>query len=82
MALIPVGMRTVGSHVKAVNAETMPRKRHRVSGFNLREGAYRAPTRPANRNDRAARITPSGSAVRERRLFVAGRAALTVGIGV
>lgn len=42
MAAIPEGPRTVGSSIKAVNAEAMPRKRYRVSGFNVREGAYRA----------------------------------------
>lgn len=49
MARIPEGPRMVGSHVTAVNAEAMPRKRHRTSGFNVKEGAYR----PIKRNFRS-----------------------------
>lgn len=82
MALIPCGQRTVGSTVKAVNAETFPRKRHRTTGFNVKGGAYVAPKRPANHNDRAARITPNGSGANGVRLFVAGRSGVTVAIGV
>ena len=60
MAKITPGIRTISS-VKAVNASTLPRKRHHQSFLKVKEGAYHTVNRASSDNERAARVNVNHS---------------------
>lgn len=83
MAKIPNGIRITGSHIKAVDASVLPRKRFRRSGFdNIRDGSYSRPIRPDINKPNPRTLALTESATRPRLPLILGRTSLVEGIGV